>query len=155
MARKQARPGDGSAMQQADNAGVDSSDGFDFPKTRRRRAQVRLNLKAGGPRQIASALKGARKVSCKPFYIAGISPESSAEDVLTHCRLKNVTVTGCYPIRTRQWGTQVMKLFAEASAVFLGDDFWPDLVRCRPWLKDPPSGSGAGLTRSAQESVTY
>ena len=96
-------------------------------------------------------------MSCKPFYIAGISPESSAEDVLTHCRLKNVTVTGCYPIRTRQWGTQVMKLFAEASAeeVILGDDFWPDLVWCRPWLKDPPSGSGTGLTISAQESITY
>ena len=43
VARKQARPGDGSALQQAENGGVDSSGGFDFPKTRPRRAQVRMS----------------------------------------------------------------------------------------------------------------
>ena len=80
---------------------------------------------------------------CKPFHLSGISLESSVENinVLTYCRLKKVTLTSWFPIRTRRRGTQSMKLFAEAVAgnVLLGDGFWPDFVRCRSWLKDPPS----------------
>ena len=51
--------------------------------------------------RIASRPKGADRVDCTPFHLSNISLTSSVEDVITFCRLKRVTVTGCYAIRTR------------------------------------------------------
>ncbi len=114
-----------------------------FTDVRRRKA-----VSGNKNQKIASCLKGASKVTCKPFHVAGISPESSVEDVRTYCRLKNVLITGCYPIRTWTWGTQSMKLFIDVAAadVIMDDDFWPDLVRCRPWMKEPPSRAHSDRT---------
>ena len=96
--------------------------------------------KKHGRLRVASRLKGAKSVKCKAFHLAGISPDSAVEDVITHCRLKGVAATGCYPVRTRAWGTQSMKLFVDAAAEasVLQEDFWPAHVRCTLWLKKPP-----------------
>ena len=51
--------------------------------------------------KVASRLKGAERIACTPYHLSGVSPVSSEDDVVTFCRLKNVTVTGCYPIQTR------------------------------------------------------
>ena len=101
--------------------------------------------------RIVSRLKGAYRVDCTPFHLSNISLTSSVEDVITFCRLKRVTITGCYAIRTRRWGTQSMTIFVESSDadLVLSDDFWPHLVHCRRWMKTPPRGPrGSEVQRS-------
>ena len=123
-------------------------DGF-VPFTKRRKQQAAKSASArtssrAQSLKVASRLKGAVRVKCTPFHLSGVSPSSSMEDVITFCRLKGVLVAGCYSIRTRVWGTQSMKLFAESGAeeTILGAGFWPEHVNCRKWAKNPPKGSG-------------
>ena len=77
----------------------------------------------------------------KPFHLSGLDPETAVEDVVTYCKQKGVNTTGCYPLPTRLWGTQTMKIFVDKQSeqVVLASDFWPDLVQCRAWQKLPPS----------------
>ena len=93
------------------------------------------------------------RVACKPFHLSGVSPTSTVEDVVTFCRLKRVNITGCYPVHTRVWGTQSMKVFVERSAeeVILSKDFWPEHVSCRKWLKNPKFGSHGPSVRNFPE----
>ena len=84
----------------ARRAAVDSEDGFVFPKRKRSTGKKDAVYK------VASRLKGAERIACTPYHLSGVSPVSSEDDVVTFCRLKSVTVTGCYRIRTRKWGTQ-------------------------------------------------
>ena len=104
---------------------------------------VQVSSRRNRTKQVASRLKGAQRVKCKVFHLSGVSPDSAVEDVLTFCRLKGVAATGCFNVRTRAWGTKTMKLFVEAPAenTVLQEGFWPEFVRCRAWLKNPPSAS--------------
>ena len=82
-----------------------------------------------------SGLQGAERVMCTPCHLRGLCQESSAADVISCCRERNVHVTGCYLIRTRVWGTQSAKLFINTKSLdsVLAEDFWPDLIKCRKY----------------------
>ena len=60
-----------------------------------------------------SGLKGAVRAHCLPFHLPGISLVSDADDIISYCRGRNVLVTGCYLIRSRVWGTQSAKIYAD------------------------------------------
>ena len=130
------------------------NDGFIGVERRRRNMQQQLSAHGKpmtervktstfgdrGPRE--GLLKGAERVRTKPFHLAGISPDCSATDVTAYCRQRNVLGTGCYLIRTGIGGTQSPNIFVNQSSIdtILKENFWPDLVRCRGWERDPPRG---------------
>ena len=97
-------------------------------------------------------LCGAKRVQTTAFHLRGISMDCSADDILAFCRKRNVTTTGCFMLRTRIWGTQSAKLFVakEKADLIARPDFWPELICCRPWERDPPRGAAnAGHSKSA------
>ena len=134
------------ARPQSRSEGADS--GFITVKSRRNKPRQRIAPVSGQhthvpqkTRTVASPLKGAKRIVCKPFHLSGLDPETAVEDVVTYCKQKGVNTTGCYPLPTRLWGTQTMKIFVDKQSeqVVLASDFWPDLVQCRAWQKLPPS----------------
>ena len=90
-------------------------------------------------------LKGAEKISCKPYHLAGISLDSSAADVASYCEARHVRITGCYLIRSRVWGTVSAKIFVDCGAwsKVLDSGFWPEFIRCRQWKSTPPKGASS------------
>ena len=139
-----------------DLPGVGDGDGFVHVRRNRKRNTTKPADGLGSRQpscKIASRLEGAKRIKYTPFHLSRVSPSSTVEDVVTHCRLKGITVTDCYPIHTRVWGTQSMKFFTESAAVetILKESFWPDVI-CRKWMKNPPRGPGVSQcpdTRSA------
>ena len=122
-----------------------TSDGFTQPKRRRPRKPTPSNNLSGKRVTGNATLRGAQRVSASPFHLAGISLESTAEDIVSYCRTRNVSVTGCYLVRSRVWGTQSAKLFAATSSAdkILDSNFWPEHMRCRKWDNYPPTGQQA------------
>ena len=96
---------------QADST-LNDDGGFEKPKRRRaaKRAQAALLLTGKHPARIASRLKGAQRVFSKPFHLSSLSMDMTEDNVIAHCRLKGVMVTGCYTIPTRRWGQSRRRL---------------------------------------------
>ena len=65
-----------------------------------------------------------------------------------------VTVTGCYFIRTRIWGTQSEKVYVDDSSMetVLRESFWPDLVECRRWETTPPANKRFESSKAMEEN---
>ena len=127
---------------QADST-LDDDGGFEKPKRRRaaKRAQTAMLLTGKHLARITSCLKGVQRVFSKLFHLSGLSMDMTENNVIAHCRLKGVMVTGCYTIPTRRWGTKSVKVFIDKAAdkAVLAETFWPEFVRCRAWLKEPPT----------------
>ena len=128
----------------------DKDDGFITVERRNKKKHSRWQSKPSMPQHTQSTtsqrknkpqtLKGAERVRTQKFHLAGISPECSPSDVIEYCRKRNVVITGCYFIHTRVWGTQSAKLFVDemSGGLVLSDNFWPSLVKCRKWEREPP-----------------
>ena len=88
----------------------------------------------------SGGLKGAQRVRCAPFYLAGISLDSNEWDIVSFCCSKNVLVTGCYLLRSRVWGTQSAKIYVDltSKSTVLAEHFWPAHLKCREWQADAP-----------------
>ena len=88
----------------------------------------------------ARALCGAQRVHTKCFFVSGISLDCCAEDIKQYCKSKSVNALGCNLLRSHAWGMQSAKLFVAdtSSEQVLLESFWPRLMRCRPWERDPP-----------------
>ena len=97
-----------------------------------------------------SGLRGAQRVWCLPYYLSGISPDSTVDDIIDYCRRKSVTVTGVYLLRSKAWGTVSAKAFINKldGEKVLSDGFWPPFMKCRLWRKEPPV-SGTSLPELA------
>jgi len=134
MDTQNTRPAAGNAVQKSYALVADGPGGFTRVEPRRR-GRVETPVKSAG------SLSGAPRLKCKPFHLSFISLESTAEDVRKYCKSRNVLLTGCYSVKTKRWGTQSMKIYADSTveAKILSDEFWPELVRCRAWTKEPPS----------------
>ena len=91
-------------------------------------------------RSASTGLRGAERVRCKAFHLARVSLESTPQDVIAFCRKARVTVTGCYILRSRVWGTQSFKVYIDEACEqqVLGETFWPAHLRCRLWEREPP-----------------
>ena len=118
-----------------------TSDGFTQPKRRKPRKPTPSNSLAGKRVSGNATLRGAQRVSASPFHLAGISLDSTADDIVSYCRTRSVSVTGCSLVRSRVWGTQSAKLFVATSSTdkILDESFWPEHIRCRKWDKHPPA----------------
>ena len=130
---------------------LSANDGF---VTVARKSVKRRSLPSNGastPKLVAAPLTGACRVFCKAFHVSRLSLDTWTDDVLAHIKMKGVTATGCYSIRTKVWGTASMKVFIDKAAeqTVLSADFWPEHVRCCEWLKAPPTGSQKGLSPAA------
>ena len=115
------------------------SDGF-TTVVRKASSKRKFQKKTSSTKTIAAPLSGAQRVSCKPFHLSGLSMDTTTDDVLAYVKLKGVTITGCYAISTKVWGTASMKVFIAKSAepTVLDSNFWPEFVKCREWMKTPP-----------------
>ena len=91
-------------------------------------------------RSASTGLRGAERVRCKAFHLARVSLESTPQDVIAFCRKARVTVTGCYILPSRVWGTQSFKVYIDEACEqqVLGETFWPAHLRCRLWEREPP-----------------
>ena len=87
-------------------------------------------------------LRGAQRVRTKCFFVSGLSPDCTVDEVVDFCRDQSVNIIACYLLRSRAWGTLSAKIFvAEASCeAVVKADFWPEHVRCRRWKRSPPRG---------------
>ena len=106
--------------------------------TQRRRGSKRnfassaaSRLTGSGPATCGSSgLYGSRRVSSKPLHRSHLRPDCNPADVIRYFKERLDTVTGCYFIRTRIWGTQSAKVYVDVSSLetVLRESFWPDLV---------------------------
>ncbi len=131
------------------------TDAEGFTEVRSRRNKHMQHKPTGPGKKSASTLKGSERVRCKPFYVARVSLDSSAEDVINYCQTRGVIATGCYDLPTHVWGTRTMKVFLDAAAetAVLSDDFWPEYVRCRAWSKEPPKRHAFSSAQSGEIPV--
>ena len=132
---------------------VSAEDGFQVARGKRRAVTVGGG-KSGAVRRSdqGPSLKGAVRIHCLPFHLSGISLDSGADDVISHCLDRNVSITGCYLIRSRVWGTQSAKIFVDKNCKerVLEEGFWPDHPRCRVWEPDPPTRPNRNLDNPLQ-----
>ena len=95
---------------------------------------------------------GLRRISARSYsstckaFLSGrhiLWSGRGAEDIKQYCKSKSVNALGCYLLRSRAWSTQSAKLSVAdtSSEQVLVESFWPRLVRCRPWERDPPRRS--------------
>ena len=135
------------ARNQCGVAAVDS-EGLVPVKSRRARKGNLGKTEVRSRNSAARGLTGAKRAVCKAYHLSNVSPDSSDEDMVAYCRSRGVTVTGCYLIRTRVWGTRSMKVFAESTAetTILHEQFWPEHVCCRLWTTLPPRASGSATS---------
>ena len=126
------------ASKPLENGSGKDNDGF-IAVRKRRRGRVNRSGSRPGDGQ-SCALRGAQRVRAKCFFVSGISCDCSASAIEKYCRDRSVTVTGCYLLRSRAWGTVSAKLFvAEANSdAVVTSSFWPEYVCCRPWERSPP-----------------
>ena len=106
----------------------------------------RPSRKAKSARQRTNLdLRGAKRVDCHPFHLSGLSPDNDITDVLEYCRKRGIFVAGGRLIHTRVWGTKSAKIFIDCTSKeqVLAANFWPELVKCRAWLKQPPARANA------------
>ena len=94
-----------------------------------------------GSRPATCGSSGPRRVSSKPLHLSHLGPDCNPADVICFCKERRVTVTGCFFIRTRIWGTQSAKAYVDDSSLetVLRESFWPNLVECRRWETTPPA----------------
>ena len=88
--------------------------------------------------------------------LGGMDAACSAEHISAYCRNKNVRVASCRihvrvvtcRIPSNRFGTVSARLsvaVAEAETVdVLNADFWPNLVKIRPWKLEAVAGEGDG-----------
>ena len=102
----------------------------------------------------SSGLYGSRRVSSKPLHLSYLGPDCNPADVIRYCKERRVTVTGCYFIRTRIWGTQSAKVYVDDSSLetVLRDSFWPTLVECRRWETTPPANKRFESSKAMEEN---
>lgn len=96
-------------------------------------------------RKTASTTKSVGLVSAKPlkravFFIGGIDLTCNVQDLVSHCKGKNVSVTACnvFPSK-RYYGTLAARLSAvddEHAGLVLQPGFWPEGITARPWRFD-------------------
>ena len=132
-----------------------SNDESGFIEIRRRKNQRKLPSTLSGAPTGATSLKGSGRIRCKAYHLSGIHLHSSTDDVHAHCRARGVAITGCYELATRAWGTRSMKVYLDESetSLVLSKEFWPEHVKCREWLRAPPTGQQAGTIQQASTSV--
>ena len=102
----------------------------------------------------SSGLHGSRRVSSKPLHLSHLGPDCNPADVIRYCKERRVTVTGCYFIRTRIWGTQSAKVYVDDSSLetVLHQRFWPNLVECRRWETTPPANKRLESSKAMVEN---
>ena len=132
-----------------------SKDESGFIEIRRRRNQKKPPSTLSGAPTEATSLKGSGRIRCKAYHLSGIYLDSSTDDVHGYCRARGVAITGCYELATRAWGTRSMKVYLDESetSLVLSKEFWPEHVKCREWLRAPPTGQQAASIQQASASV--
>ena len=100
-----------------------------------------------------TSLKGSGRIRCKAYHLSGNHLDSSTDDVHAYCRARGVAIT--YELATRAWGTRSMKVYLDESqtSLVLSKEFWPEHVKCREWLRAPPTGQQAGSIQQASTGV--
>ena len=79
-----------------------ANDGFTRVGRRKpRRSGYDLAAPIPTTRSFSSGLRGAERLRCKAFHLSRVSLESTPEDVIAFCRRAQVTVTGCYKLRSK------------------------------------------------------
>ena len=125
-----------------DDSGDDGAGQWQVQRRKGKQAGAGDRSRNGGLGAMRSKLHGAGRVDAVPFHLAGISPDCCASDVEGYCAQRGVRVARVFLFRSRAWGTLSAKLFVAKndSEKILAQSFWPELIRCRSWEKDPPRG---------------
>ena len=69
----------------------------------------------GGDLTSSGTLRGSKRVRTKCYFVSGVIPDSTEEQTRSYCNKRSVQTTGCYLLRSRNWGTQSAKLFVVAD----------------------------------------
>jgi len=77
---------------------------------------------------------GARRVKKKVFYLGGIAPGCSADDVVGHCS-DLFPILSCRMLPSRRFGTQAARIVVGEDEAHLVEaaDTWPEHVHARAW----------------------
>ena len=129
-----------------------SADEWSYARDKRQRAQERENDKKP-PR----TLVGATPIECIDLFIGNLDLESTAQDIISHCKIKNVTATWCriFPSRKR-FGTACAKLTIAAihGSEVLSENFWPGEIQARKWVPRSNLNEGISFQPFAPEKTT-
>jgi len=105
----------------------------------------RANEKLDDPRRFvlrpqasgeSKGLSGAKKVERSVLHLGNIGMKCTANDVVSHCKEKGVTVTACTLFSAeRAYGTLQARVTIDASNLpaAMGKGFWPKHVTVRAW----------------------
>ena len=127
-------------------AGEKEDGGFILVRTRKQRRTAQLpagvhRITKVDTRKTHGLLRGAKAFRTKTYFLSGIDEDCSAEQIRKHCRERGVNTSGCYLLRSRNWGTTSAKLFVavDCCSVIEGSGFWLEFIECRLWMRDPPA----------------
>ena len=96
-------------------------------KTRQRQATIKPTTSSLGQ------LRGAQRISKRVFYVGGVSPECSSEDLRSFCE-KHCRVIQCHVMSSSRYGTVSARLVVSAEdGTKIEAIRWPDHVFARPW----------------------
>ena len=109
-------------------------------KTKPLRTQPKSNKKPLGK------LMGATRIKKTVFYLGGVSPECSAEDIHSFCD-SHCSLIDCRMLPSRRFGTQAARIVVQEDyATILEAMEWPQHLHLRKWNfhnSGTESGSGA------------
>ena len=112
----------------------------DSRKTKPLRTQPKSNRKPLGK------LMGATRIKKTVFYLGGVSPECSAEDIHSFCD-SHCSLIDCRMLPSRRFGTQAARIVVQEDyATILEAIEWPQHLHLRRWNfhnSGTESGSGA------------
>ncbi len=85
----------------------------------------------------SATLCGASPLKRAVFYIGGLSPESSLDQVTNYCKNRGIRVSSCRFLPSRRFGIKAARLSVAAADAehngILNSEFWPAQVGIRRW----------------------
>ena len=96
------------------------------------------------PKKPLGKLLGAKRVKKQVFFVGGINPECTSEDIKNFCQ-PHCQLIECRMIPSRMYGTQSARLVvAESDGQLLETFSWPAYCYIRPWKFQKPSQAPMG-----------
>ncbi len=107
------------------------------PGVNSRQSNPNLNMRASAgvdqSKPALGKLLGAQRVKKQVFYLGGVNPDCSAEDITTFCA-QHCSILQCQMMTSRRTGTQAARIIVSSNDVDVLESIkWPTHVYLRRW----------------------
>ena len=100
-------------------------------------------------------LAGAPRVKKKVFYVGGIDPACTAEDLKFFCEKKHCPLLACRFLPSRRSGTQAAYVvIADSQTSSFLSIAWPEYLYTRPWTFEEKKGNPSPTTRNNNSDLS-